>query len=111
MTHETNTTTGTKNGARPLLNRPWVRDEVEEHENLMLLTLANMPTELSGRLLPMPFLDSVEPGERDLVYEIYRASAYQPSTLERLLARPEFAGGLTDDNLAEAVEVLRSLVT
>ncbi len=94
-----------------LLNRPWVRDEVEEHENLMLLTLANMPTELSGRLLPMPFLDSVEPGERDLVYEIYRASAYQPSTLERLLARPEFAGGLTDDNLAEAVEVLRSLVT
>ena len=94
-----------------LLKEPWVRDEVEEHDEGMLGTLANMPVGLVGRLLPMPFLDTVEPGERDLVYEFYRVNAYQPSTLERLMARPEYAGGLTDDNLAEAVEVLRSLVT
>ena len=94
-----------------LLKEPWVRDEVEEHDEGMLGTLANMPVGLVGRLLPMPFLDTVEPGERDLVYEFYRVNAYQPSTLERLMARPEYAGGFTDDNLAEAVKELRRLVS
>ena len=94
-----------------LLKEPWARDEVEEHDEGMLGTLANMPVGLVGRLLPMPFLDTVEPGERDLVYEFYRVNAYQPSTLERLMARPEYAGGFTDDNLAEAVEELRRLVS
>ncbi len=94
-----------------LLSRPWVRDEVEAHENRMLLTLASMPIELAEKLLPMPFLDSVEPGERDLVYEFHRINDHQRSTLERFMARPEFAGGFTDENLAEAVEELRRLVS
>ena len=81
------------------------------HENGMVISLGHLPRGMTLRFLKMPFLNTVEPDESDLVDQLRELNYDHPGSLETLLARPEFAGGLTDDNLAEAVEVLRSLVT
>ena len=94
-----------------LLKKPWVQDEVSWHENGMVLSLGHLPKDTALRLLQMPFLDSVEPDEKELVNQLHELNHNHPGSLETLLNQPEYAGGLTDDNLAEAVEVLRSLVT
>ena len=93
-----------------LMSKSWVHDGLEWYERDTLHYLRVLPTDLALRLLPMPFLDSVEPEERELVILLYELNDEHPGALGSLLALPEYAGGLTNDNLAEAVEALRQLV-
>ena len=93
-----------------LLNKSWVRDEVEDHEHSMLITLANLPKRFALRLLPMPFLDTLGPAESKMLGGLSNRIRNNPGALDRLLDRPEYAEGLTDDNFAEAMELLARLL-
>ena len=93
-----------------LLNKSWVRDEVEEQEHSVLITLANLPKRFALRLLPMPFLDTLEPAESKMLVGLDYRIRNNPGALDRLLDRPEYAEGLTDDNFAEAMALLARLL-
>ena len=93
-----------------LLNRSWVRDEINERELTMLTFLSDLPTDLALSLLPMPFLDSVEPPESEMLMDLGFPNVLNPAALERVLDLPEYAGGLTDENFLEAMEELRRLL-
>ena len=93
-----------------LLNKSWVRDEVEEQEHSVLITLANLPKRFALRLLPMPFLDTLEPAESKMLVGLDYRIRNNPGALGRLLDRPEYAEGLTDDNFAEAMALLARLL-
>ena len=93
-----------------LLNKSWVRVEVEGPQLSMLWALAFSPRGLALRLLPMPFLDTVERSEVQLVRNLRQVNDDHPGALESLLDRPEYAEGLTDDNFAEAMELLARLL-
>ena len=95
---------------RDLLSKPWVRDEVEDHEQFMLINLGNMSTAWAERLLPMPFLDTVEQTEIEMARILSDSTEDHPAELEELMARPELAEGLTDDNFAEAMALLARLL-
>ena len=82
-----------------LLSKPWVRDRVDRHEQDMLKGLGYMSTAWAGRLLPMPFLDTVEPTEVGMMTILSEMATHHRAELEGLLERPDIAEGLTDDNL------------
>ncbi len=91
-----------------LLSKPWVRDGVDGHEQDMLKGLGYMSTAWAGRLLPMPFLDTVEPTEVGMMTILWEMATLHLAELEGILERPEIAEGLTDDNLG-AVALSRLL--
>ena len=93
-----------------LLKKSWVRDGVEKHERNMLSFIGILPRPLAQRLLPMPFLDTVEQTEGELAIRLYNQIYSDPAELESLLDLPEYAEGLTDDNFAEAMALLRRLL-
>ena len=93
-----------------LLKKSWVRDGVEKHERSMLSFIRIFPRTLAQRLLPMPFLDTLEQTEGELASRLHNQMYSDPAALDRLLDRPEYAEGLTDDNFAEAMELLARLL-
>ena len=93
-----------------LLKKSWVRDGVEKHERSMLSFIRIFPRPLAQRLLPMPFLDTVEQTEGELASRLHNQMYSDPGALGRLLDLPEYAEGLTDDNFAEAMALLRRLL-
>ncbi len=94
-----------------LLNKSWVRDGIEDHERQVVQFLQDLLRSAAQRLIPMPFLDTVEQSEAETLDSLRRQVIYDQSGLVRLLDQPEYADGLTDDNFADAMALLRELLS
>ena len=88
-----------------LLSKPWMQDNVSFEEAGVVTYLGDVLRKNSvaaSLLLQMPFLDSVdgdyEPRMIDMIDSIMFSDT---SAFQRLLSRPEFVGGITDDHAAE----------
>ena len=94
-----------------LLNKSWMQDGDQEHGFRLLRFLGTPQQSVAERLVRMPFLDSVEKIEADTLGSLRFDIASNQSEFKSLLDRPGYADGLTDESFAEAMELLRRLVS
>ena len=85
--------------ARLIARKRWLADGVTTAEvgvinNLYLVAQTDM--ELAGRIVDMPFLETLEPPDVAAVEALETLAWYDPGVLREVLTYPAIAGGITD---------------
>ena len=90
-----------------LLSKPWIQDGVTGQEHSVVLSLKyidNKDTEALIRLLAMPFLETIE-GQETEILQTLRMLPSDASSFQWVLSHPKLAGGIADNQRA-AVSLL-----
>ena len=96
-----------------LMSKPWMRDELTQSEFHMLddfWELALWDKDLAQRMIAMPFLAAFDVYDQVIVGTIRELRSVDESLFGRVLAHPNLAGGITDDQTGEIFLVIMDLV-
>ena len=87
---------------RAVLERPWVGDGIDEAETVVIRNLgwlADRNEAVALEILGMPFLQTVEPSDGDVVSALQALGRYSEEALGAVLARPWVEDDLEDDEI------------
>ena len=83
-----------------LMDRPWVEGSIGETEISVIGDIGwitDNDEDAALRLIAMPFLETIEPGDGAAVSALGRLASNNPQVLQQIMAHPSLSGGITDE--------------